>query len=167
MVCRPTIRTVVVRVLLVGLFIGSYVTVWRPVRDWASAHVMAPLLAKVDTPRARQYTVSGKRPRAIEVRPATESEPVAGMAAPTGLLFVIGSVFLLALYPTRPYWLYLGLYQWGLGGFMLGALAIGIGWAEWGFTVYDLLQTDIYRGTSLGLPLLFAWLESRAEHAES
>jgi membrane protease YdiL (CAAX protease family) len=89
------------------------------------------------------------------------------MAAPTGVLFVIGSVFLLALYPTRPYWLYLGLYQWGLGGLMLGALAMGIGWAEWGFTVYDLLQADIYRGTSLGLPLVFAWLEARAERAES
>ncbi|MCS3634844.1 hypothetical protein GGP57_002177 [Salinibacter ruber] len=60
------------------------------------------------------------------------------------------------------YWLYLGLYQWLLGGLMLGALAI-----EWGFTVFDLLETDIYRGTSLGLPLLFAWLESRSENTES
>lgn len=167
MVCRPPIRAIIVRVLLIGLFVGSYVTVWRPVRDWASAHVMAPLLAEVDTPRARQYTVSGERPRAIEIRSAPGSKSVADMAAPTGLLFVIGSVFLLALYPTRPYWLYLGLYQWGLGGFMLGALAIGIGWAEWGFTVYDLLATDIYRGTSLGLPLLFAWLESRSDQSKS
>ncbi|PSQ79799.1 MAG: hypothetical protein BRD41_06560 [Bacteroidetes bacterium QS_1_63_11] len=160
-------RTVLFRLLIVGLFVGAYVTLWRPVRNWASAHVMAPLLAEVDTPRARQYTVSGERPRAIEIRPATGSEPLVSMAAPTGLLFVIGSVFLLALYPTRPYWVYLGLYQWGLGGLMLGALAVGVGWAEWGFTVYDLLETDIYRGTSLGLPLLFAWLESRSEHPES
>ncbi|PSQ78521.1 MAG: hypothetical protein BRD33_01565, partial [Bacteroidetes bacterium QH_6_63_17] len=69
-----------------------------------------------------------------------------------------------ALYPARPYWIYLGLYQWGL---MPGALAVGVDWAEWGFTVFDFLETDIYRGTSLGLPLLFAWLESRSEHAES
>ncbi len=160
-------RTVFLRLLLVGLFIGGYVTVWRPVRDWASGRLMAPLLAEVDTPRARQYVVSGAPARALEIRPATGATPIAGMAAPTGLLFVIGSVFLLALYPTRPYWLYLGLYQWLLGGLMLGALAIGIGWAEWGFTVFDLLETDIYRGTSLGLPLLFAWLESRSEHSES
>ncbi len=160
-------RTVFLRLLLIGLFIGVYVIVWRPARDWASGHVMAPLLAEVDTPRARQYVVSGAPPRALEIRPATGSDPVADMAAPTGLLFIIGSVFLLALYPTRPYWLYLGLYQWLLGGLMLGALAIGIGWAEWGFTVFDLLETDIYRGTSLGLPLLFAWLESRSEHSES
>lgn len=167
MVCRPKIRAVVVRIALIGLFIGAYVTVWRPVRDWASGHVMAPLLAEVDTPRARQYVVSGAPARALEIRPATGSTPIAGMAAPTGVLFVIGSVFLLALYPTRLYWVYLGLYQWLLGGLMLGALATGIGWAEWGFTVFDLLETDIYRGTSLGLPLLFAWLESRSEHSES
>lgn len=167
MISRPTIRAVVVRVLIVGLFVGAYVTVWRPVRDWTSAHVMAPLLAEVDTPRARQYAVRGERPRAVEIRTAAGADLVVGMAAPTGVLFVIGSVFLLALYPTRLYWVYLGLYQWGLGGLMLGALAVGIGWAGWGFAVYDLLATDIYRGTSLGLPLLFAWLESRAKHTES
>jgi len=167
MVRHPIVRAVVVRVVLIGLFIGVYATVWRPVRDWASAHAMAPLLAEVDTPRPRQYVVDGAPPRALEIRPATGSTPVADMAAPTGVLFVIGSVFLLALYPTRPYWVYLGLYQWLLGGLMLGALAVGIGWAEWGFTVFDLLKTDIYRGTSLGLPLLFAWLESRSENSES
>jgi len=167
MVHHPTVRAVVIRVALIGLFIGVYATVWRPARDWASAHVMAPLLAEVDTPRARQYVVNGAPARAIEIHPATGSNPVIGMAAPTGLLFVIGSVFLLALYPTRLYWLYLGLYQWLLGGLMLGALAIGVGWADWGFTVFDLLKTDIYRGTSLGLPLLFAWLESRSENSES
>ncbi len=160
-------RTVFLRLLLIGLFIGVYVIVWRPARDWASGHVMAPLVAIVDTPRARQYVVSGAPPRALEIRPATGSTPVAGMAAPTGVLFVIGSVFLLALYPTRLYWVYLGLYQWLLGGLMLGALAIGIGWADWGFTVFDLLETDIYQGTSLGLPLLFAWLESRSGNTES
>jgi hypothetical protein len=128
---------------------------------------MVPLLAEVDTPRARQYTVSGEQPRAVEIRTAAGSDLVAGMAAPTGLLFVIGSVFLLALYPTRLYWVYLGLYQWGLGGLMLGTLAVGVGWAEWGFTVFDLLETDIYRGTSLGLPLLFAWLESRSDQSSS
>ncbi|MCS4142575.1 hypothetical protein [Salinibacter ruber] len=167
MVRRPNVRAVVVRVLIIGLFIGSYVTVWRPVRDWASAHVMAPLLAEVDTPRARQYAVSGERARAIEIRPVAGTELVAGMAAPTGLLFVIGSVFLLALYPTRLYWVYLGLYQWLLGGLMLGALAVGVGWADWGFVLFDLLETDIYRGTSLGLPLLFAWLASHDTETES
>jgi hypothetical protein len=164
---RPNVRAVVVRVLIIGLFIGNYVTVWRPVRDWASAHVMAPLLAEVDTPRARQYAVSGERARAIEIRPVAGTELVAGMAAPTGLLFVIGSVFLLALYPTRLYWVYLGLYQWLLGGLMLGALAVGVGWADWGFVLFDLLETDIYRGTSLGLPLLFAWLASHDTETES
>ncbi|MCS3668086.1 hypothetical protein GGP77_002329 [Salinibacter ruber] len=167
MVRRPNVRAVVVRVLIIGLFIGSYVTVWRPVRDWASAHVMAPLLAEVDTPRARQYAVSGERARAIEIRPVAGTELVAGMAAPTGLLFVIGSVFLLALYPTRLYWVYLGLYQWLLGGLMLGALAVGVGWTDWGFVLFDLLETDIYRGTSLGLPLLFAWLASHDTETES
>lgn len=155
-------RAIAVRILLIGLFLAAYVLAWRPVRDWASAHVMAPLLSQVDTPRAQQYVVSGARARVVEIRPATGTEPVADMAAPTGLLFVIGSVFLLALYPTRPYWVYLGLYQWLLGGLMLGMLAVGLGWADWGFTVYELLHTDLYRGTSLGLPLVFVWLEARS-----
>ncbi len=167
MIRRPNVRAVVVRVLIIGLFIGSYVTVWRPVRDWASAHVMAPLLAEVDTPRAQQYAVSGERARAIEIRPVAGTELMAGMATPTGLLFVIGSVFLLALYPTRLYWVYLGLYRWLLGGLMLGALAVGVGWADWGFVLFDLLETDIYRGTSLGLPLLFAWLASQSDDTET
>jgi len=38
-------RIVFLRLLLVGLFIGGYVTVWRPARDWTSANVIAPLLA--------------------------------------------------------------------------------------------------------------------------
>jgi len=164
---RPNVRAVVIRVVLIGLFIGVYATVWRPVRDWASAHVMAPLLKEVDTPRARQYVVRGERARAIEIRPAVGTDPVIGMAAPTGLLFVIGSVFLLALYPARLYWIYLGLYQWLLGGLMLVALAVGVGWADWGFVVFDFLETDIYQGTSLGLPLLFAWLETRSDESEA
>lgn len=59
--------------------------------------------------------------------------------------------------PTRPYWVYLGLYQWALGALTLGLLAVGIGRADWGFTAYEFLSTDVYRGTSLGLPLLFVW----------
>ena len=161
---RVPVRAVFVRLLVVGVFLGTYVTVWRPARDWASARVLAPLLAQVDTERARRYEVRGAPSRAVEVRRANappERPPVASMAAPTGLLFVIGSVFLLALYPTRLYWLYLGLYQWALGGLLLGLLAVGIGWADGGFRAFAFLSEDVYRGTSLGLPLVFAWLDAR------
>lgn len=44
---------------------------------------------------------------------------------------------------------------------MLGLLAVGLGWADWGFTVFELVRTDVYRGTSLALPLVFLWLDAR------
>jgi hypothetical protein len=50
--------------------------------------------------------------------------------------------FLVHVCPTRPYWVYLGLYQWLLGGLMLSALAIGIGRADQGFIDFDLPETD-------------------------
>lgn len=157
----PLARTVAIRILCVGLFLAAYVTVWRPVRDWASSHVMAPVLSQVDTPRARQFEIHGDPPRAVEINSASTSAPVATMATPTGLLFVIGSVFLLAVRPRRLYWVYLGAYQLCLGVLMLALLAVGVGWGSWGFTVFELLRTDIYRGTSLALPLVFLWLDMR------
>lgn len=157
----PLARTVAIRILCIALFLAGYVTVWRPARNWASSHLMAPLLSQVDTPRSRQFEIHGDPPRAVEIHSPSASTPVATMATPTGLLFVIGSIFLLAVRPRRPYWLYLGAYQLLLGLAMLGLLAVGIGWADWGFTVFELVRTDIYRGTSLALPLVFLWLDSR------
>jgi hypothetical protein len=159
------VRAVLLRLLCIGLFLGAYVTAWRPARDWLSGHVMAPLLARVDTPRAQQYEIRGAPARIVEIRRAgapAEGPPVADMTAPTGLLFVIGSLFLLALFPTHPYWLYLAAYQWSLGAVMLGLLAVGVGWVDWGFQAYSFLAEDVYRGTSLGLPLVFAWWVRRS-----
>ncbi|PSQ99114.1 MAG: hypothetical protein BRD53_01530, partial [Bacteroidetes bacterium SW_7_64_58] len=73
-----------------------------------------------------------------------------------------GSLFLLALFPAHPYWLYLAAYQWSLGAVMLGLLAVGVGWVDWGFQAYSFLAEDVYRGTSLGLPLVFAWWVRRS-----
>lgn len=156
-----TTRKVLLRLLCIGLFLGAYATVWRSARAWIAAQGMAPLLTQIDTPRAETYTVSTEQARAVTIYAPKDTTPRADMAAPTGFLFVIGSVFLLAVYPTRPYWVYLGAYQWVLGGLMVAMLAIGIGWAEWGFQAYSFLAEDVYRGTSLGLPLVFAWLMSR------
>lgn len=150
-------RDVWLRALLIGLFLAAYILAWRPVRDWTSHTIAGPLLTQIDTPRSQKYIVDAAPARAIEIRRSDTSSPVAGLAMPTGLLFAIGSVFLLVMRPARPYWIYLGAYQIFLGAVMLGLLGVGIGWANWGFTAYEVVSTDIYRGTSLGLPLVLIW----------
>jgi hypothetical protein len=157
------LRPVAVRVLFVGLLIAGYVTAWRPARDWLSGHVAAPLLRQVDTPRAQQYTIHGAPDRIVEIRTANRSAPVATFMTPAGALFVVGGVLLLLLAPWRPYWLYLGLYQLLLGAGMLATLAVGLGWTDAGFVVYDFLRGTVYPGTSLAAPLLVYGLQVWAD----
>ncbi len=165
MLSAVPLRPVAVRALLVGLFVAGYVTAWRPARDWLSGHVVAPLLRQVDTPRAQQYTVDGAPDRAVAIRTDGRAGPVATFMTPAGALFVMGGALLLLLAPGRLYWLYLGLYQLLLGAGMLGALAVGLGWADGGFVVYDFLRGTVYPGTSLAAPLVAYALHARRDDA--
>lgn len=161
------LRPVAVRVLFVGLFLAGYVTAWRPARDWLSGHVVAPLLRQVDTPRAQPYTIDGTPERIVEIRRPGRSAPVATFMTPAGALFVVGGTLLLLLAPWHLYWLYLGLYQLLLGAGMLATLAVGVGWAEGGFVVYDFLRGTVYPGTSLAAPLVAYGLQARRDDAST
>ncbi|MCS4198126.1 hypothetical protein GGP46_002997 [Salinibacter ruber] len=89
------------------------------------------------------------------------------MNLPTGSIFVFAGMFLVAVRPHRPLWVYIALYQLGLGALMLVGLIIGIGWSELGFRVFHLLEGEFYQGTSFGLALLLVQMDSRTETADA
>jgi hypothetical protein len=99
--------------------------------------------------------------RAVDVQHIDSSNRVAVMKTPTGYFFVLTGMLLIALYPRHPYWLYVAAYQLGLGAFMLGSLAVGVGWAEWGFALFQFLDGGFYQGTSVAVPFLLLRADGR------
>ena len=49
----------------------------------------------------------------------------------------------------------------------LGLLAVGVGWADWGFRAYSFLAGDVHRGLSLGLSLMFARWARRSRNRDA
>jgi hypothetical protein len=84
------------------------------------------------------------------------------MHTPTGAFFVLAGMLLIALYPRHPYWLYVAAYQVGLSALMFGMLAVGVGWADWGFSVFQFLGGEFYQGTSLAVPFLLLRADGRS-----
>jgi hypothetical protein len=138
------------RAALIGLLIVGYVWMWRPARAWLPEHVLVPMLETVSTSRADQFAISSS---GVGLH-VSSSGSSAHMRTPAGILFVLPAAILLGIYPRRPYWAYLWVYQMALGALMLGALGLGIGWTDAGFTVYRFLSGDVYMGTSLAAPLV-------------
>ncbi|PSQ83438.1 MAG: hypothetical protein BRD30_12895 [Bacteroidetes bacterium QH_2_63_10] len=148
------------RALLVGVFVIAYLVLWRPVRSWVATDVMKPALSQIDTPRSDRHAIS-VRGRAVVVQHVDSSERLGVMKVPMGNFFVLAGMMLIALYPCDPYWLYLAGYQLGLSALMFGMLAIGMGWADWGFAVYQFLEGEFYQGTSLAVPFLLLRADGR------
>lgn len=148
------------RVLFVGLFVVAYLVIWHPARGWIASGVMKPALSWIDTPRSDRYSVDSFS-RGITVRRVNPSGNVGTMKTPAGGFFVLAAMFLIALYPRHPYWVYVAAYQFGLGTFMFGMLAVGVGWADWGFTVFQILEQEFYQGTSLAVPFLLLRADGR------
>lgn len=153
----PVIAT---RTFLVAVFVVVYLVVWRPVRGWVATDVMGPALSRIDTPRSDRYSVRAGG-RVVEVQHIDSSDRVGVMKTPTGNFFVLAGMLLIALYPGHPYWLYVAAYQLGLGALMLGMLAVGVGWADWGFAVFQFLEGEFYQGTSLAVPFLLLRADGR------
>lgn len=154
----PVIAT---RTFLVAVFVVVYLVAWRPVRSWVATDVMGPALSQIDTPRSERYVVRAQG-RAVAVQNVGSSDRVGVMKTPMGNFFVLAGMFLIALYPRHPYWLYVAAYQLGLGALMLGMLAMGVGWADWGFAVFKFLDGEFYQGTSLAVPFLLLRADGRA-----
>lgn len=146
--------------------LAAYVGVIRPVREAVAQNVAYPIFAAVDTPRAQGFDVvqPGRRPEAVFVVPAgtdPEDHPIV-WAAPAGVIFLLPAMFLLATFPTRPYWLYHLAYHAVLGLGTIVLYALGIGWIPAAFDVHQFARTYVSEGVSLTIPLLL-YLAGKAD----
>lgn len=159
------------------LLLAGYTEVIRPARMWVAERVAYPLFQAIDTPRARSFQVLRIARRAdavwalpvglVDARPADqlireEELSAAQWAAPVGIMFILPALFLIALFPSRPYWLWLLGYHVAIGLVSLVVFAIGLGWFAPAFKIYLFSRTYLTEAVSLAVPLLLA-LAARAE----
>jgi hypothetical protein len=163
--------------LLFAILLGmAYFQVVRPVRYFVAEHVAYPALQAVETQRAEAYTLLriDRRPAAVwalprslaPTPPQTDAEAdalvreheaaAAQWVSPVGVMFIMPALFLIALFPSRPYWLWLLGYHVviGVGGFVV--FAVGLAWLEPAFKVYLFSRTYLTESISLAVPLLIA-----------
>ncbi len=168
--------------LFAVLLLVAYVYGVRPARERTAAHVARPLFESISTPRARAYTVvqpsdyvPGNQPEAVfavetarleagaaagtaapdVIREAVRAgEGVAYWVAPVGVLFLLPAMFLVFVFPTRPFWLVLLAYHLIVGALSLGVFAVGLGWFAPAFGLYLFTRTYLTESVSLVVPLL-------------
>lgn len=151
---RPRLWGLVLAVCL----LAGYLVVLRPVREVVAQQVAYPIFASIHTSRSAQFDVvqPGRRAEAVFVLPRgaeTDDERVV-WAAPAGVIFLLPAMFLIAAFPTRPYWLYLLVYHLVLGMSTIVLFALGIGWIPAAFEVHQFARTYVSEGVSLTIPLL-------------
>ena len=144
--------------LFAGLLLLAYVVALRPVRETVAQRIAYPVFASVDTPRSAGFDVvqPGRRAEAVFVLPSgaeTDDERIV-WAAPAGVIFLLPAMFLIAAFPTKPYWLYLLGYHLVLGFSTIVLFALGIGWLPGAFDVHQFARTYVSEGVSLTIPLL-------------
>ncbi len=168
--------------LFAMLLLGAYVYGVRPAREWTAAHIAAPLFRSIGTPRARAFTivrpsdyVPGNQPEAVfavetgrlqagfaagqaapdVIREAVRAgEGVAYWVAPVGVLFLLPAMFLVFVFPTRPFWAVLLAYHLVVGALSLAVFAVGLGWFAPAFGLYLFTRTYLTESVSLVVPLL-------------
>ena len=132
--------------LFMVAMLAAYIGLVRPARLWTAEHVALPLFESIETPRAAQYVVARapERPDAVYAIPRARADGrdprqlareggTAEWSAPVGVLFVLPAMFLVFVFPTRPFWLVLlgyhlivGLPQWGVKASLNVSVAFGI-----------------------------------------
>lgn len=158
-------------IALAGAMLVAYYGAVRPARVWLAEDVAGPVLASLDTPRARSYELQQPpRRRSVvwavprDATPADVEVRRAQWAAPLGALFLMPALFLVAVFPLRLYWLALLGYHAVLGVASFAAFYVGLGWFEPAFMVYEFSQTYVAETISLVVPLLL-WLAGRRAQA--
>ena len=162
---RPRLWGAVLALALLAAYVGAL----KPARLWVAEHVAYPAFASIDTPRARTLTVARTpgRPDAVWAYPTAlaagrdaqtvvtqDRDAVAEWAAPVGVIFLLPALLLVAVYPTRPFWLWLLGYHLALGVASAFVYALGVGYVEAAFAVYTFSRTYLAEAVSLVVPLL-------------
>jgi len=158
---------------LAGLLLVGYLGVVRPVRDWSASHIAAPVFEAIDTPRSRrlQLVQMPQRPEAVfalpkgvtdasEIQERVRQPDVAQWVAPAGILFLLPAMFLIAVFPLRPFWVYLLGYHLVVGVVSFGVFALGVAYLDAAFELYRFSRTYLTEAVSLGVPALI-WLRAR------
>lgn len=148
---------------VIVLLVVAYATIWRPARAVLTRHLAYPVLTSVDTERARTFNPTLKAGGlSIALRSSEPSVSGGAFRAPVGILFLLPALFLVAFFPYRPYWFYF----WGvhlvLGLLQLGAVALGVGWTDWGFVLNSFLRGYVVQGVSLAAPIVALYLSRTA-----
>lgn len=149
-----------VRIILIGLLLSTYLVAWRPARSWFASEIIRPALLQIDTGRSDNYSVHAAS-TVVEVYRTNSSERVAKTKPPLGGVFVFVGMLFVALNPRNFCWLYLIPYQLGLTALMFGTLTVGVGWADWGYTICKFLGGGFYKGTSFAIPFLLLRADGR------
>ena len=149
--------------------LALYVVAMRPARHWVAEHVAYPAFASIETPRAQALTVARTpgRPDAVWAYPTAlaagrdaqtvvyqDRDAVAEWAAPAGVIFLLPALLLVAVYPGRPFWLWLLGYHVALGLVSGLVFALGVAYVEAAFAVYTFSRTYLAEAVSLVVPLL-------------
>ena len=159
--------------VLAGFLLVAYIGGIRPVREWSASHIAYPAFEAIDTPRshALQLVQTPERPEAVfalprevgdrdEIQTLVRQPDVAQWVAPVGVLFVLPAMFLIAVFPLRPYWVYLLIYHLAVGVLSFGVFALGVGYLDAAFELYRFSRTYLTEAVSLGVPALI-WLRAR------
>lgn len=154
--------------MFAGLLAVVYLTALRPARVALATHVAAPAFEAIETEGSDRYIVEpsprgGADVYVVPVDAETDDERQAGTAvwaSPLGALFVVPAMFLVAVFPDRPYWLYLMGYHLVVGVVASLVFAVGLSVFEPAFALYTFSRTYLTETVSLVVPLLL-WLAGR------
>jgi hypothetical protein len=127
-----------------------YLLLAPPARRWTAEAVVAPALSALPAASAVDVTPRADPPSVLVSSAGAE---LAAYSIPLGFLFFVPALLLLAVEPTRQYWLYFAAYLVVLGLVDFAAVSAGIQWGRAGFVLHQFIDSYLIRPTSIALPL--------------
>lgn len=139
----------------------AYEVALRPSRAAFVDAVALPTFEAIDTPRSAKFDLVRETALTVRAVPRGDRREPLHYAAPAGALFLLGGLFLVVLFPLRPYWLVLLGYHLSLGVIAFALFALGLGWWEPAFHIFRFSRTYASDLVGLLVPLVL-FLRGRA-----